>query len=618
MKGLFINSKAKKCSIHESGKMIYNCLLKSTTCKFDYTEIDVDNRIISTGYDIYFFNYHYGTMSWLNIKQLKKDFGFVMTVVLEVLPSNPFPLVDENSFDIYCAIDPTMDIPDKKVFAFPRPLEPFEIPQEQDLLETPIIGSFGLPTAGKGFEKIVEAVNEEFDKAIIKINMPAADFVSNSVSIANEYEDKCMAIAKKGIEIKVTHDFLTKDELIKWCRSNTINCFFYDRNQPGLSATTDQAISSERPLLVSDNETFRHVTHYLKPYPECSIKEAIENSVPVVRQIKKDWSQDAFAQKFDEMIEKIRPQLDKTKLKNIKRFKLKKNISLFKKIGRKILKKVVNTKKFQRWHKTYSENFEEQYKTCLENQGYIVLTSAQNNKIVTAIKKTSKQYSIEMFNNHLPSENYNFENLKKHKMVHISTYETVCGIGDYCKLLKTGLDNIAEFKTNDIISLDINYVKTATANEVDNYYSNIAQQCKDYDTVILQHEYSFFLSKECSFESANESFIKFLTQLNNSSNIKNILVIIHSSPDLAQPFSLESKFWSSFAKIQYLKKVTVLSTNCHMTNELAKYGILSSPIIVPVEKVMEKHPNINNKIKEDIKHQLLLNEGDIVLSIVGF
>ena len=75
-------------------------------------------------------------------------------------------------------------------------------------------------------------------------------------------------VKNPGTEVRITEDYMTKPELITWCSQNTLNCFLYDRDLPGLAATTDQCIVSGRPLAVSDNETFRHILQYIKPYPE--------------------------------------------------------------------------------------------------------------------------------------------------------------------------------------------------------------------------------------------------------------------------------------------------------------------------------------------------------------
>lgn len=301
LKGLFINNKKAKDSIHESGYMVYECLKLSQKYELDYIEIDEQNRNIHTGYDFYFFNYHPVTMKWLNTKKLKKHLSTVITMILEVLPGDAFVMCPEKDFNIYCALDPT--IPSKKnLYAFPRPLEKVNTILPEVNNEIPVIGTFGFATRGKGFEHVVEAVNKEFDKAIIRINIPFGDFVPDSKEYSDYLTDLCIKTAKPGIEVRVTHDFMSKEDLVKWCASNDLNCFLYDRNFPGLAATTDQAIITAKPLSVSDNNTFRHITAYLPPYPKFSLKDSIERSVEFVRQMKTDWTQEKFAQRFEEVI----------------------------------------------------------------------------------------------------------------------------------------------------------------------------------------------------------------------------------------------------------------------------------------------------------------------------
>lgn len=299
MKGIFINNSAAKDSIHESGRMVYNCLKISDKYQLDYIEVSIDNRSISKGYDFYFFNYHPVTMNWLNTCSLKKELGFSITMILEVAPNDPFVFCPSRHFDAYCALDPTLKVKNKNVYAFPRPLEKidFELPVINNGI--PVIGTFGFATKGKGFQHVVEAVNKEFDKAIIKINIPYGDFVPESKSYAEFLGNICRSIAKPGIEVQISHDFMNKTDLIKWCANNTLNCFLYDRDIPGLSATTDQAIVSERPLAVAKNETFRHILEYLPPYPDCSLLDSISKSTPLVKQMKENWSAEKFIQKFE-------------------------------------------------------------------------------------------------------------------------------------------------------------------------------------------------------------------------------------------------------------------------------------------------------------------------------
>ena len=282
--------------------MVFNCLKLSNKYTLDYIEISAEKREIPLGYDFYFFNYHPFTMAWMDTSVLKKVFGLVITMILEVLPDDPFVMCPDNHFHGYCVLDPTIRCRNKKVFGFPRPLETIDelLPYKEN--EIPIIGSFGFATKGKGFQHVVEAVNKEFDQAIVKINIPYGDFVPQSKEYADYIGDLCKKKAKPGIQVIITHLYMEKRALIDWCAQNTLNCFLYDRNLPGLAATTDQVIVSGRPLAVSQNDTFRHILAYLSPYPTISLRAAITESPRIIQQIKKDWSSQNFSVKFEEIL----------------------------------------------------------------------------------------------------------------------------------------------------------------------------------------------------------------------------------------------------------------------------------------------------------------------------
>lgn len=308
MKGIFLNPSKANCSIYESGLMIYTNLLLSKAYMLDYLEIDEHHLNISGSYDFYAFNYHHATMGWLDTTSVRRLPGIKLTFVLETLPKDPFVLCSDEDFDAYCVLDPTINCGDNRVYAFPRPLEVLRQPPVYHEPEVPVLGSFGFATPGKGFELLVDAVNREFDEAVIKINIPPgthADDVFWKLHNCN-YSDYlgslCAKVAKSGIHVIVTHDYMSKPELIDWCGQNTLNCFLYNRNQPGLSATTDQAITSGRPLAISTNETFRHIHPYVQPYPFRSLKESIALSQLEVLRMQHDWAPEKFAAKFEAVL----------------------------------------------------------------------------------------------------------------------------------------------------------------------------------------------------------------------------------------------------------------------------------------------------------------------------
>jgi len=310
LRGLFLNTWKAECSIYESGKMAYNALILSDKYHLDYQEINAENRKISINYNFFIFNYHQITMGWLDTTCVKNLPGLKATIVLEVLPQDPFVMCPRHDFDAYIVLDPTINLPYKNVYAFPRPLE--KPPALEPYIESdiPTIGSFGFPTSGKGFELVVEAVNKEFEKAIVKLNIPFGTYAHpEGQEKAKQMGQAAKAVAKPGIEVIVTHDYMEKDDLIRWCAKNTLNCFLYNRNLPGLAATTDQAIVSGRPLAVSANETFRHIHKYIKPYPELSLRESINFSVKSINQMQMDWSQQSFANVFVNLLDKHQKEL---------------------------------------------------------------------------------------------------------------------------------------------------------------------------------------------------------------------------------------------------------------------------------------------------------------------
>ena len=303
--GIFYNSPKASCSIHESGLMCYNALTSSGLYQLTYTE---QQSIVSGDFDFAIFNHHPWTNAWM-IESMHYIPYPKYTIVTEVGDySNLLPLTPL-LFDKYIILDPT--IPDfnaalntstkpLSIYGFPRPLELIHF--NQSLPERITIGSFGLPTVGKNWEEIIVRTQKEFDDAIIRFNIPHGTHVPNNEYTIKQIIKSCSGlIYKPNIELQITHHYFNKEELVQWCAENTLNVFLYNRNQPGLSATTDQAIVAERPIYVSKNNTFRHILEYLNPYPQ-TFKEAIENTLPAVLTMKKNWSPHMFAKKFEQIL----------------------------------------------------------------------------------------------------------------------------------------------------------------------------------------------------------------------------------------------------------------------------------------------------------------------------
>ncbi|MEJ7587331.1 MAG: hypothetical protein WKI04_07185 [Ferruginibacter sp.] len=155
------------------------------------------------------------------------------------------------------------------------------------------VGSFGFGTPQKGFEKIIIKVQEEFDDAIIRLNIPSADFGDADGSNARKIAANCRALLrKKGIQLEVTHDFLSDNQMLDFLAQNSINVFLYEATSGrGLSSATDNALAVGRPLAISNSSMFRHV---LKTVPSVrldtsSLKQVLTGGFEPFQKLLLEW-----------------------------------------------------------------------------------------------------------------------------------------------------------------------------------------------------------------------------------------------------------------------------------------------------------------------------------------
>ncbi len=299
-KGIFYNSKKALCSIHESGLMVYNTLKNSPFYNLTYSE----DTEFSYDYDFAIVNDHYTVNNWITKKMIEKFQKPIFCIVTEVTFTENYIDKSPSFYTAYIVLDPSIN-EKNNVYGFPRPLEDNTTVEYSDNI-VPIIGSFGFATTGKNWHKIVEQTQNEFEEAIVRFNIPFATYVPDSQLIINDVIQTCNAVIKNPkIKLEITHNNFTKQELINWCAQNTINCFLYNREHlfsAGLCATTDQAIVSEKPLLVSNDSTFRHIHKYIDYYPNISIKQAILQTQDGVKRMKQEWSSKNFTNKFENIL----------------------------------------------------------------------------------------------------------------------------------------------------------------------------------------------------------------------------------------------------------------------------------------------------------------------------
>ena len=271
MKVLFLNHTKQQCGVYQYGKRLYDVLKKTVGINYIYYEIDNEKDYIKSILDnegsihSIIYNYHAYTMSWLNNTNIQKKIKNIG------IPHES----SESLFDIVLNIDPMCTEVNNK-YSIPRPI--FE--KIDELLENynpsnqsiknfieyskegkPIFGSFGFGFLNKGFHKIIEIINQQFDSAIIKLVIPIAYFDPNSEITPLKMKNLCESINRKpDIELMITHDFFSTEELLLFLKSNTMNLFLYDfMKGRGISSVIDYALSVKKPFGISDSYMFRNI-----------------------------------------------------------------------------------------------------------------------------------------------------------------------------------------------------------------------------------------------------------------------------------------------------------------------------------------------------------------------
>ena len=106
--------------------------------------------------------------------------------------------------------------------------------------------------------------------------------------------------AKSNVDVVITHDYMDRDKLVEWLSQHNMNCFPYYRDRPGLSAVTDQALSSGRAIMTTECNTFRHLHRYINHYPKESYLELSKSTLLGVQQMREDWSPENFRKGFND------------------------------------------------------------------------------------------------------------------------------------------------------------------------------------------------------------------------------------------------------------------------------------------------------------------------------
>lgn len=334
---LFVSHLKSQCGIYEFWFNISESLKKSKKYDFIFVECWSMNDLLKA-IKIYnpqaiIYNYHPSVMPWLSKKIIPyflyknnlPKIGIPQIWIIHEVTQNLVNNIETKKkkyfgrllssqsintlFDYYIAPDPTIKNKNDNIFVTWR-----LIPDYKNLFTPPIIPtiwSFWFATWNKWFEKIVEKVQEEFDEAIIRLNIPFASFWDKSWENAKIISKNCKSlIQKKWIQLYITHDFFSKKEMLDFLAQNTINMFLYTNSweeQRWISSVIENALAVQRPICISHSSMFRHI--WGADPSICinnnSIKNIINNWFSPLEQYYNAWSAQKIIFEYENIISSI-------------------------------------------------------------------------------------------------------------------------------------------------------------------------------------------------------------------------------------------------------------------------------------------------------------------------
>jgi len=321
MKVLFLNHTNISCGVYQYGKHVSNILSTSNNVneiQYVYKEVsslqEYNEAIKNLEYSYIVYNYMEATMPWLNedtIQKIVRNIGIVHETDYIFF------------FDYVLNIDPTSE---ETIYSLslPRPL--FDVKDlstsryssdsisafcEKGDSKIPIIGSFGFGGLNKGFDKVLNMVNENFENAIIKLVIGIPHFAGNEFQkqqVSDYIETLRNTKMKEGISLFITREFFTNEDLLKFLSSNDINIFLYEYQYGrGCSSVLDYALSVDTPLVLSESWMFKHVTDRYKNFITENLNELYTDNnkrrknIETIKQLRKVWSAETMVEQFSRL-----------------------------------------------------------------------------------------------------------------------------------------------------------------------------------------------------------------------------------------------------------------------------------------------------------------------------
>ena len=301
MNVLFVTHKNDHCGVYQHGYNTLSILVRNPS-KYDYIHAPCENEEELHNYFCQYqpvamiHNYHPTVLGWLNPRKYN-----IPQMAIHHEPTMALP----PGIKIVISQDPTIT---ETATLYTSGRFIFDYVNNHPEPEIPTIGSFGFGLPGKGFQRLVKLVQEEFDEAKIRLHIAFATYGDAAGVLAGNVAAECRdSIYKPGVELKITHHFMNVEDLIDWLAQNSLNAFLYDPfHGRGISGPPDYALSARRPIALTKSYMFKHLfsadpSIFIE---DRSLKEIMADGLAPLQQFYDKWSEKQLTATYDNIVDK--------------------------------------------------------------------------------------------------------------------------------------------------------------------------------------------------------------------------------------------------------------------------------------------------------------------------
>lgn len=253
---LIINPVDERCGVFCYGKALFEIIQKSRKHNYSF-HIYKDVQTLKEAanyYDLFIINWHEKLFPWLDSDLIDR-----LGIPVAFIGGHDCYPTFVNQAHIFDAT--SCNPSNEHITAIPRPVKDFwPLPDPERIT----IGSCGFNFFSKNFQHVATVVANSFEDALIRLHIgphPHGDSIEHITAVIQE---QLWRLGKPNIDVDISTDFLSDEDLIAFLSENTANVFLYppfEGEQRGVSSTIDKALSSRKPFAISDSTMYRHINH---------------------------------------------------------------------------------------------------------------------------------------------------------------------------------------------------------------------------------------------------------------------------------------------------------------------------------------------------------------------